>query len=133
MVLPLGVRVKKMETLDKFKETKEDIVETPKDIVLEGVIVGIKKGTLQEHFDEIERPDIAAKFTKGLDDTYIFVEYETAHNGLNIKGSDRFKHYSPPMDNSNYGKFLMKYSNVGIGGKIKIMFNGEGFSKVILD
>lgn len=122
-----------METLDKFTETKEDIVKSPKDEILEGVITSIKKGTLREHFEEIERPDIAAKFKDGLDDLYIFVQYETAFNGLNLKGSDRFRHYSPPQDNSNYGKFLMKYSDVGVGGKIKIIFDGNGFSKIKLD
>lgn len=122
-----------METLEKFNETKEDVVASPKDEILDAVIVSIKKGTLREHFEEIDRKDIIAKFDSGLDDNYIFIDYETKYNELNIKGSDRFRHYSPPMENSNYGKFLMKYSNVGVGGKIKVIFDGKGFSKIKLE
>lgn len=122
-----------METLDKFKETKEDIVMAPKDEILAAVIVGIKKGTMREYLIEAEKEDLIKKFNDGVDDVYIFIDFETNYKGIIIKGHDKFKHYSPPMDNSNYGKFLMKYKNVGVGGEIKAHFRSEGFPKIVLE
>lgn len=107
--------------------TKESIVESPADVVLEGIIIKIEKGLLSE----VINPEVQHKFNN-LDQEHLFIEFECKFKDKIIKGSDRIPYYSEPMTNSKLAKFLTKYGELKVGQLIKIDFDGDGFSKIKL-
>ena len=111
------------ESIDKSK-----VVESPKDQILDGVIVKIEKGLLSEFID----PQYQEKFDN-LEQETLNIEFEVHFNDKILKGNDRFAYYEEPMSNSKLGKFIEKYDEFKAGVKIKIEYNGKGFGKIKCD
>jgi len=107
------------------KFTKEDIVASPVDETLSGVITQIHKGVLKEFLDI----KVHEKFDN-LDQETLKIDFEVKFNDMIIKGNDRIAYYKEPMSNSKLGKFLKKYGEFKIGVEIKVNYDGEGFGKI---
>ena len=110
------------------KMTKDQVVASPRDEVLTGVIIGIEKGELREFLD----PAVHSKFDNLTQET-LKIEFEVDFNGKKIKGNDRLAFYAEPMTNSKLGKFLSKYGELESGVAIKVIYDGEGFGKIKVD
>lgn len=112
---------------DKF--VKSDVVESPKDVILDGVVIKIDKGQLKE-FVPKEKWD---KFDN-LEQETLLVHFETAFKGRNLTGSDKISYYPKGSipSNSNLGKFIQKYDSIAVGVKIKVEFDGNGYSSIKL-
>jgi len=110
------------------KQKKENVVTSPKDEILKGVIISIEKGLLEEFLDE----SVREKFDN-LDQPTLKIYFEYEFNNIKIKGSDRIPYYEKPMENSNLGKFLNKYEKLETEVIIKIIFDSKGFGKIKLD
>ena len=110
------------------KQNKSDVVQSPKDEILNGVIVDIKKGLLSEFVDS----QYHTKFDN-LEQEQLEIQYETKFKDKILKGFDRIAYYEKPMSNSKLGKFLTKYETLDIGISIKIIYDGDGFGKIKVD
>jgi len=113
---------------EAFTMDKKCVVESPKDEILEGVIVDVIKTKWSEFID----PTKINKFDNP-EEEIVKVKYETLYKNNHLKGEESFKYYPAPMANSNLGKFLMKYNNIAVGVKIKVIFDGKGVSSIKLD
>lgn len=110
------------ETMDKSK-----VVASPKDEVLDGVVVRIQKGFLSEFVD----PAYHSKFDN-LEQEHLLIHFDVKFEDKILKGSDRVAYYSEPMTNSKLGKYLLKYGELKVGQSIKIDYDGDGFAKIKL-
>lgn len=110
------------------KMTKENVIASPKDEVLKGVIISIDKGLLSE-FVPVE---VHPKFDN-LEQETLNVTVECDFNNKKIKVTDRLAYYPEPMTNSKLGKFLNKYDELAVGVEIKVIFDGDGFGKIKVD
>lgn len=117
-----------METLENFQKDKSEVVQSPKDEILDGVIIQFQRGKLKEFL----KPEVHPKFDN-LDQETLVLHFETRFNDKIIKGTDRMPYYEEPMSNSKMGKFLNKYDKMIIGAKVKIMYDGDGFGHIKLD
>lgn len=115
-----------METFNEDM-TKDKIVASPQDQVLEGMIVVIEKGLLKEFLD----PSVHSAFDN-LDQPTLKVYFECKFNDRVIKGNDRIAYYEDPMSNSTLGKFLAKYDKIKVGVEIKVLYNKDGFGKIVV-
>lgn len=109
------------------KQTKSDVVQSPKDEILNGVIVDIKKGLLSEFIDEKHH----SKFDN-LEQEILEIQFETKFNDNILKGFDKMPYYKDPMSNSKLGKFLTKYEKLEVGTQIKVDYDGDGFGTIKL-
>jgi len=107
---------------------KSDVVESPKDIILDGVIVGMEKGLLSEFLD----PSVHSKFDN-LEQPTLKIHFEVKFKERLIKGNDRLPYYDEPMSNSKLGKFLTKYEELKTEKKIKVEYNDKGFGSIRLE
>lgn len=107
--------------------TVKDVVASPVDEILDGVIIKIEKGLLSEFIPE----SVHSKFDN-LEQSTLNIHFQTTYNEKNIGGTDRIAFYDEPMTNSKLGKFLTKYEELKVGQKIKVEFNGDGFSSIKL-
>ena len=105
--------------------TKASVVESPRDVILDGVIISIEKGLLREFLDE----SVYSKFDN-LDQETLKITYECQYNNKSLLGNDKIAYYSSPGSNSKLGKFLTKYSELKVGLLIKVEYDGEGFGKI---
>ena len=107
--------------------TVKDVVASPVDEVLEGVIVKIEKGLLSEFVPA----QVHDKFDN-LEQETLNIHFETKYNDKNLKGTDRIAFYEEPMTNSKLGKFLTKYEELKVGTKIKVDYDEKGFGSIRL-
>ena len=107
---------------------KEQVVASPKDEILNGVIIQIEKGLLKEFV-----PEEVHKSFDNLDQPTLKITFEVDFNGKKITSSDRLAFYEEPMTNSKLGKFLNKYNTLKVGSLIKVVYNGDGFGKIKVD
>ncbi len=115
-----------VKTLDTdFEMNTEQVVASPKDEILDAVIIKIEKGLLSEFIN----PEVHHKFDN-LESETLLVHFETKYNDRIIGGTDRIRFYEEPMINSNLGKFITKYNTLKVGIKIKVEFNADGFSSI---
>lgn len=114
--------------MENIHVTKEIVVESPKDTVLDGVIVEAYKTTWREIID----PKKIENFNEP-DKEIVQLKWQTKYKDKVLSGDDTFAFYKEPMSNSKMGKFLLKYSELGIGIPVKIIFSGEGFGTIKLD
>jgi len=118
----------KMVKVFNDKLTKKDIVASPKDVKLDGVILSIDKGLLSEFVD----PKFHDSFDN-LEQEYLNISFECKFNGKNIKGTDKLSYYAEPMSHSKLGKFLEKYGELKAGQSIKVDYNGKGFGSILVE
>ena len=117
-----------MENLTNFKMTKDKVVQSPKDEILEGVIIEVNKTT----WANIIPADKLHKFTE-VDKHIIQIKYETMFKNNSLKGEETYTYYENPMSNSKLGKYLMKYESLEVGKKIKVLFNKDGYSSIMIE
>ena len=118
-----------METLNDFKMNSSQVKESPKDVKLDGVIIKIDKGILREFLPE----NIDLTNWEGLDNETLLIHFETKFEDRTIGGTDRLTFYEEPLSNSKLGKFLQKYDELKVAQRIKINFNGKGYSSILLE
>ena len=110
------------------KLDKSVIVASPRDEILNGVIVQVEKGLLREFLDE----SVHSKFDNLDQDTLKFtIECEFDNKKFNV--IDRIAFYDEPMSNSKLAKFLNKYDTLEVGKQIKVIFDKDGFGKIKVD
>lgn len=114
--------------MEKFEMNKNVVVQSPRDVILDGIIIDVNKTTWKEiipseKLDKFDNPD------KEL----VQIKFETKFDERILKGEDVLPYFEKPMSNSNLGKFLDKYENLAVGKTIKIVFNDKGFGKIKLD
>ncbi len=107
--------------------SSEDIVASPVDEMVDGVIIKIEEGLLREFIDE----SVHDKFNN-LDDKFLKIYFESKYKDKTIPGNDRIRYYAQPQANSNLGKFLKKYGKIDVGVNIKVLYNSEGFGSIVL-
>ena len=107
---------------------KNQIKDVPKDTIQDGIVIAIDKC----NWKMIVPADKLHKF-ENPDEEVLVVKYETKYNDSNLKGEDTIRYYAEPFPNSNLGKFLTKYDNLEVGSKVKVTFDGNGFSSIKLD
>lgn len=115
-------------TLDDIaKMNKENIKIKPKDAIHDGIIIDMEIKSWAEHLKD--RPEALAKFAEPKKEM-IFITYEAA----GFKGIEPYTPMSEPTENSKLGKHIIKYNKAPvIGDKIKVKFNGQGYSEIIRD
>ena len=107
--------------------TEKSVVASPKDEILSGIITNIQQGLLSEFIDS----SVHSKFDNLHQET-LLIEYEVKYGDKILKGNDKFGYYAEPMSNSKLGKFLTKYKELKTGMPIKVMYNAEGFGKIVV-
>lgn len=107
--------------------SKKQVVETPKEKILDGIITKCEKGTWRD----IIEPDKLDKFDNP-DAELVILELEVKHNDRIIKVSDKFRYYDPAPDSSKLGRFLLKYETLDVQTKVKVDFNSEGYASIRL-
>lgn len=107
---------------------RNDVIETPKDQTYDGTITKITVTTWREHLKD--RPESLEKFAeKDRDKKIIYIEYTTA---AGLLGNQTIRYYAKPSDRSVLGKFLIKYNQLLIGTPVKVHFDGEGNSSILV-
>lgn len=107
--------------------SKDKIVASPVDTVLDGVITKIEKGKLSEFID----PKVHGSFDN-LDQETLRIQFEVKFSDKVIKGNDRLAFYDEPMSNSKLAKFLTKYEELKSGVQIKVIYDSNGFGKIVV-
>jgi len=118
-----------METLNEFTMNKSNIVQSPKDCILPAVITRVDKGLLQEFLGN----NIDLTKWSNLDAPFLLIHFETKFEDRVIGGTDRIAFYEQPLSGTNLGKALEKYGSLNIGTEIKVIFDGKGFSSIVLE
>lgn len=108
--------------------TKDSVIASPKDEILNGVVLKIEKGLLGEFLDD----KVKDKFDN-LEQPTLFFYIECKFNNKHIRTTDRLAFYEEPMSNSKLGKYLEKYGELKAGQEIKVIFNDKGFGSIKLD
>lgn len=107
---------------------KSVVVRSPKDEILEAIIIDVNKTKWSEiisteKINTFDEPDKAL----------VQIKFEAAFEGKILKGDDKFTYYENPMSNSKLGKFLERYEDLDVGVKIKVIYDKDGFGKILLD
>ena len=114
--------------MEKLTITKKDVVQSPKDLVLNGTIIEANKTTWRE----IINPDKISKFDEP-DKEIVQIKYEVLYDETHLKGEDTFAYYPQPMANSKLGLFLNKFESFEPGTQIKVVYDSQGFGKIKVD
>jgi hypothetical protein len=114
--------------MEKLSINKSVVVESPRDVILDAVVVEANKTT----WAEIISPDKLHKFddpNKAL----VQIKFETSYNNEQLRGEDTFNFFEKPMSNSKMGLYLVKYDEIRVGQTIKVIYNKDGFPKIKVD
>lgn len=115
--------------MEKFEKKKVEIVKSPVDVILDGVILEVNKGKL---FDMI--PKEVHDSWDNLDKEHLQFKFEVSFEGNNFQGVDRVRFYDPAPINSNLSKLQSKYDGIpNIGDKVKIKYNSKGFGSILIE
>ena len=113
-----------------MKISSKNVVESPKDAILEGVITEVsEKSTWREHLTAQGNEKSIDKFPNP-DQEIINISY-VVKGDESLTGFDTVAYYNKPKDRSKLGKLLMKYGDLDKGTVIKIQFDGEGYSSIV--
>lgn len=100
---------------------KKQVIEVPKDVLLDGIIVDVEKTTWskiisQEKLNKFENP-----FAE-----IVRIKYEVNYDDRILRNDEVYSYYENPMANSKLGMFLNKYEDLKTGIKIKVDYSSEG-------
>jgi len=110
---------------------KDSVVDSPKDTILDGVVTEISEVTTwREHLTAQGNEKSIDKFPNP-DQEIVHISYETAGEDA-IRGVDTVAYYEKPRDRSKLGKLLKKYGDLKEGTPVKIQFDGEGYSSIVV-
>jgi len=109
----------------------KDLKAIPKDTILEGVIIDLEIKT----WLELTKNEEKKKNLKNPDGKVLCIKYEV----VGLLRNETIPISDNPTTNSRYGRFILKY-NIDddknfmptVGMKIKVMFDSEGKSEIIL-
>ncbi len=105
--------------------TKKDLREVPMDCKEDGIIVNVETKTWREML----KPESLEKFKEeNRDDLQIILTYD-------VKGflrTEKFYYTKEPTNTSRLGRYLIKYEEIKVGTKIRVDFDEEGKSNIIL-
>jgi len=106
--------------------TMDDLKEIPKDCIQEGIVIDVDIKTWRE----LLNPEALEKFKEeNRDQTQVVITYEVSE----IKRDDKLGYYEKPATNSKLGRYMIKYNKFPqAGDKIKIQFDGEGYTNILL-
>jgi hypothetical protein len=110
-----------------FSMAANKVIESPKDEVLEAIIVSVEKTTWRN----IISPEKLNKFDSP-DEEIVEIKYQTKFKGNTLTNSETYKFYDFPMSNSKLGLFLTKYGDLEVEKKIKVYFDENGVPKITL-
>ena len=116
--------------MEKFESTKVEILKSPVDVILDGVILSVDKGLLSEMI-----PKERQAGWDNLDKVHLTYQFECQYEGNHFKGDDRVRFYDPAPSGSNIAKLQNKYGGKipGVGDTVKIVYGSDGFGKIKLD
>lgn len=114
--------------MEKVTLTKKDIVESPKDMILDAVIIEANR----TKWEEIIPKEKINKFEEPKKEI-IQVKFEVLFEEKILKGEDTMAYYDKPMSNSKVGMFLNKYESFVPGTKIKVLYDSKGFGSIKVD
>lgn len=114
--------------MEKINLSKKDVISSPKDEILDAVIIEANKTTWAEIID----PEKISKFEEPNKEI-VQIKYEVLYEGRHIKGEDTFNYFDKPMDNSKLGLYLNKYESFEPSTKIRIVYDSKGIGKIKVD
>ena len=103
---------------------EKDLKVIPKDKTLDGVVLALEVKT----WNELTKDDDKRKKLKNPDGKVLRVLYEVS----GFKRNESFPFTDNPTTSSRYGRYIVKYGDYTIGQVIKVQFDGEGDSLIIL-
>ncbi len=112
-------------TSETLEMDKNQVIETPKDIILNGIVISVTKTTWRNIVDESK----LSKFDNP-DQEIVNIDFEVGFNEKILKGNDTITYYEQPMSNSKLGKYLIKYEKLKVGQTIKVEYSGDGFPSI---
>ena len=105
--------------------TKKDLRKVPMDCKEDGVIVNVETKTWRE----ILKPESLEKFKEeNRDDLQIILTYD-------VKGflrTEKFYYTEKTPSTTRLGRYLSKYDEIKVGSKVRVDFDDEGRSSIIL-
>lgn len=101
-----------------------DLKAIPKDDIIEGIIINLEVKT----WNDITKDETKRKNLKNPDGKVLFVKYEVDE----LIRENKFPFTEKPTTNSKYGRFIIKYGDFAIGQKIKIQFDSDGYTEIIV-
>lgn len=103
--------------------TKENLRQVPKDEIVDATVINLEVKTWRDFIsaDKLEKFD-------NPDEKLIFVKYD--YNGF-IR-EEKFAYHETPTTTSRLGRYLVKYDKFEIGSQIKVQFDEEGKSNIVL-
>lgn len=111
----------------KSLPTKEEVIESPKDTITTGKVVGVEVSTWREFINDEEK---IKKFGDDADKDIVIIRFECLEHGFN--GTQTYSYQNPPSDRSNLGRFLNKYESFDEGTEVKIDYDENGFMSIRL-
>lgn len=121
---------------EKIVEYKtEDVIETPKDIIEDAIVTKLIPTTWREFLktkttEKNKYEEMLQKFQEP-DKQIVVIHFKTEKT--NVEGNDTANVYTPIPDNSKLGKIITKYGGLNVGRKIKVAFDGNGYTSIHLD
>jgi len=119
---------------EKIEFKKENIIETPKDVIEEATVTDLKKTTWREYLTQKTEPTKLEETIKKFpepDKPIVIIQFKT--NKTEIVGTDTANIYNPIPDNSKLGRIVSKYDGLNVGSSVKVAFDGKGYTRIHLD
>ncbi len=103
---------------------KEDLREVPKDTKEDGIVIDV---SIKSWKEIITDPEKLTRF-KNPDALQVIVKYD-------VKGfirEEKFNYDEKPTTTSMLGRYIVKYDTPTVGQKIRVDFDEDGHSSIIL-
>ncbi len=114
--------------MENLKMDKSMVIRSPKDVILKGIVINVDK----TKWSEIIAPEKLEKFSDP-EKPLVRIKYEVEYQGNHLKGEDLIAFYEKPMSNSKLGLFLERYNVLDSGVEIKVIYDKDGFGKILLE
>ncbi len=116
-------------TKKSIELNKDNVIQNPKDQIIDARIVELKLTTWAE---EILDKEVLAKFDEP-EQQIVKIYYEAiTEDGTTYNNNECYAWYDNPHELSKLGKFITKYGEFKEGINCKVHFNSKGESKLDL-
>lgn len=112
---------------NKTLPTKEEVVETPKNVVLDAVVIDVTIESWQEHLGDSPGLNKIREQDIDIEQDQVFITFET-ENGH--RDNTVATYYDKPSERSKLGKLLLAYGEIKPGTQVKVHYNDKGKSTV---
>lgn len=102
----------------------QDLKVIPKDETLDAVVIDLDVQT----WEQLTKDNEKKKNLRDPDGKVLIVKYDAA----GFIRSDNFPFTENPTNTSRYGRFIEKYGDFKVGQKIKVLFDEDGKSDILL-